>query len=532
MKSAGVLLVIIGFLMLSLSCAKNKKLSTPFSEQNLSKVISDLNNNFSKNKNTLVMVSSSPHTPTGQDLRDRRDLLAEFKTGGYYDHLIFNLASLQDRDELARIVHNDNGACGGLEVIDPEFRLDVDLDTAISALWSPLVALNEVETLIQRVSAENILAQIKVLEAIPNRFHSGAHKDTAVATVKSMWTDRMPASGQIAEVDGGSTTSQYSVVLSLPGQEDDDTTVVIGAHLDSINRSGDSAPGADDDASGIASLAEILRVIKSTGVTFKRRVEFHAYAAEEVGLVGSGSIAKEYRNAGRKIAGMLQLDMNSYAEPEYAGKIFLVTTHTSPILRRQLADLSARYGLGIPEEMALTAGTSDHKAWTNQGFHSVFPFEHPTAYNKRIHTSSDSSTHIDSSLSEKFSRLALTWIAHEAGLQTTSTTSEHNLEVQTLKESGQSTKVAIVSGQSTGWRMIAATKNNVTSVVSCLLSTPDDHSCISNIRKYDAAGSRGAKLFYVDSSDTTLSSGEIHRIVSYDSSGVAVGMRTVQLSQK
>jgi putative aminopeptidase FrvX len=51
------------------------------------------------------------------------------------------------------------------------------------------------------------------------------------------------------------------------------------------------APGADDDASGIAPLLEVLRIALASGWKPKRTVKFMGYAREEVGLRGSNAIA-------------------------------------------------------------------------------------------------------------------------------------------------------------------------------------------------------------------------------------------------
>lgn len=60
------------------------------------------------------------------------------------------------------------------------------------------------------------------------------------------------------------------------------------------------APGADDDASGIASLSEIIRVLRDNNFRPKRSVALMAYAAEEVGLRGSQDLANQYKAQGKK----------------------------------------------------------------------------------------------------------------------------------------------------------------------------------------------------------------------------------------
>ena len=68
---------------------------------------------------------------------------------------------------------------------------------------------------------------------------------------------------------------------------------MLGAHQDSVNgaRATGRAPGADDDASGVASLSEVIRVALANDYRPLRTVKFMAYAAEEVGLRGSADIA-------------------------------------------------------------------------------------------------------------------------------------------------------------------------------------------------------------------------------------------------
>ena len=67
-------------------------------------------------------------------------------------------------------------------------------------------------------------------------------------------------------------------------------TVVVGAHQDSANYLFPllPAPGADDDGSGTVTILEAFRALVERGFRPKDKVvEFHLYAAEEAGLLGS-----------------------------------------------------------------------------------------------------------------------------------------------------------------------------------------------------------------------------------------------------
>ncbi|WP_291139863.1 M20/M25/M40 family metallo-hydrolase [Dokdonella sp.] len=115
----------------------------------------------------------------------------------------------------------------------------------------------------------------------------------------------------------GDCGGQPSVILTIQGTTLPNEVVVLGGHLDSINHvdnlppATERAPGADDDASGIASLTEILRVAMASNFRPQRTVKFMGYAAEEVGLNGSQAIAQSFQADGVNVVGALQLDMTN-----------------------------------------------------------------------------------------------------------------------------------------------------------------------------------------------------------------------------
>jgi hypothetical protein len=85
-----------------------------------------------------------------------------------------------------------------------------------------------------------------------------------------------------------------NLVAELPGAEPSLAPVLVMAHYDSTasqdegwDPTTDPAPGADDDASGIAAMLEIARTLAGWETGFARTVRFVAFSAEEVGLVGS-----------------------------------------------------------------------------------------------------------------------------------------------------------------------------------------------------------------------------------------------------
>ncbi|KAL7780308.1 hypothetical protein CFE70_010330 [Pyrenophora teres f. teres 0-1] len=109
-----------------------------------------------------------------------------------------------------------------------------------------------------------------------------------------------------------------TVVATLKGSEDPDRYYLTGGHYDSRNSNpidyqGD-APGAVDDASGVAVSLELARIFAHYKP--KATIVFTAFAGEEQGLLGAQNLAQTYKNASVNLAAMINLDMvgNSKAE--------------------------------------------------------------------------------------------------------------------------------------------------------------------------------------------------------------------------
>ncbi|MDX2414698.1 MAG: M28 family metallopeptidase, partial [Bacteroidales bacterium] len=90
---------------------------------------------------------------------------------------------------------------------------------------------------------------------------------------------------------------------------------IIGGHYDSILNTGDpwdTAPGANDNASGVAAAIEVARVMVANNFQPASTIEFVAFAAEELGLYGSRSYASRSAGTNKNIALMLNNDMIAY----------------------------------------------------------------------------------------------------------------------------------------------------------------------------------------------------------------------------
>jgi len=102
-----------------------------------------------------------------------------------------------------------------------------------------------------------------------------------------------------------------NVVATLPGTQAPGRIYVVSGHYDSISSNvmdaESAAPGANDDASGVAAAMEMACVMALH--RFDATLVFMAVAGEEQGLLGSAHWAEEAKKKGLNVAGMITNDI-------------------------------------------------------------------------------------------------------------------------------------------------------------------------------------------------------------------------------
>jgi hypothetical protein len=102
-----------------------------------------------------------------------------------------------------------------------------------------------------------------------------------------------------------------NVIATLRGSTSPERVYVVTGHYDSrvtdVMDATSDAPGADDDASGVAAVMEMARVFASR--TTEATVVFAAVAGEEQGLYGSDHMAQVFKDAGADVQAMFSNDI-------------------------------------------------------------------------------------------------------------------------------------------------------------------------------------------------------------------------------
>jgi leucyl aminopeptidase len=315
---------------------------------------------------------------------------------------------------LSQFMHDRFKRCGGFLAHGTE-------SAARSSMRPAAIPLPRVYTLDQQavvtpllrgVSEPNLRGTITAMAAYNNRYYTSDTGVDAAKWLQGRWAAlaaKIPgASAALFAHDGW---KQPSVILTIPGSELPDEIVVLGGHLDSINGWGNSsarAPGADDNASGIAVLTETARLLAESGWRPKRTIQIMGYAAEEVGLRGSQDIASKYAASGKKVVGVIQFDMSNFAGS--GDGIFMLTDNVDPALSAFTAKLVAAYTGVTASETECGYGCSDHASWTKKGYPAAMAFEASfEGMNHEIHTERDTlaTSGGDASHSVAFTKLAV-----------------------------------------------------------------------------------------------------------------------------
>jgi bacterial leucyl aminopeptidase len=371
-----------------------------------------------------------------------RDLLKQpsAKTDSAGTPLVLARIRAHQLSRVSERIHTREGRCGGYFAFSTREQAEAFLrtDRSLQAMKSLPVRVDytldnaaTVDPWLSQVQHTNIYNTIAHLSSYQNRYYASNEGKLAAEWIRNTWqalgTGRTDVSSELFACANCAT--QPSVILTIRGTELPNEIVVLGAHLDSINGSAGGsvlqrAPGADDDASGIATLTEVLRVAMASGWRPKRTVKFMGYAAEEVGLRGSNAIAQAHKLSGANIVAVLQMDMTNYKTSATSIDMRLVTDYSNAELKLFLTRLFDTYL--APRGMSRGTDTcgyacSDHASWTSAGYPAGFFFEAGTGAASGgafplIHTANDTLANMSNSAqnSAKFAQLGLAFLGEAA----------------------------------------------------------------------------------------------------------------------
>lgn len=264
------------------------------------------------------------------------------------------------------------------------------------------------------VSESGLRQSVEALAAFPTRHSASTH----LPQVATFIGDRFRALGY----DDVSTfpftpddvpLDLMNVVCRKPGASPAAPVRMVCAHFDSImeepNNSTARAPGANDNASGVAVMLELARLLQP--VALPDGVLFLATSGEEQGLWGAMAYAAHVQNSATNLKFVLNLDEVGF--PNASREVILErdlgnAVSTNDLPSQQLAEAIAQAAtdeLDIP----ITLGAierSDYMPFERRGYVAIGLFESGD-YRQFYHTSKDTPDRIDYGYLADVTRVAL-----------------------------------------------------------------------------------------------------------------------------
>lgn len=169
--------------------------------------------------------------------------------------------------------------------------------------------------------------------------------------------------------------------------------IVIGAHHDHLGAfkgRGDTVyNGANDNASGVGALLELVGAFSRSDAIPERNLLFVTFSAEEEGLLGSKNFIAQNMPPAETIRYMVNIDMIGQNP---ANPLYMYTTGITARLRNALLDLNSE-GLVISHREHIPEGyTSDNEVFASKGIPTIF---FSSAVNDDYHTVTDQAEKLD-----------------------------------------------------------------------------------------------------------------------------------------
>jgi Zn-dependent M28 family amino/carboxypeptidase len=234
-------------------------------------------------------------------------------------------------------------------------------------------------TLAPLVSQAELTASISELEALGTRYTIGQGDERA----RDYLVGRLTAMGLTAELDPFPAVGETAnnIIVKHPGTDEPGVVYIFSAHYDSTsNSAATSAPGADDNASGVAAVLEAARLM--TKHTFKYSVWFVFTAAEEQGSLGSKHMVRWLKQQQIDVRGVIAPDMIGYWPDGEDARLEILGDNASAMMVEHMANVAEQLGVGFKKfiDHSFCYG-DDHTSFQEGGFPAIAPMDCVEAHN-------------------------------------------------------------------------------------------------------------------------------------------------------
>jgi hypothetical protein len=275
----------------------------------------------------------------------------------------------------------------------------------------------EYQRIVKRVSPDTLGAYIQHLEDYGTRYaHAPQAVDAGLWLLKKLWNLGYPDTLlQSIALEGKVKLGPGNVIAAKVGGTRPDFRIVTGGHYDSIVSGGaalaaESAPGADDNASGTAATLEIARILAE--IELDATVEFVLFSAEEIGLLGSSQYVAKIFNEGVPPDKLFCINMDMIGNADaFPWEVRVFYNVPSQPLAELLVGVGEVY-TGVIPLMSGGMGMSDHASFWQMGYPAIFIHEYN--FSPHYHTTKDRLDHLEMNYEGEVVKMVLATVLHLA----------------------------------------------------------------------------------------------------------------------
>ncbi len=305
-----------------------------------------------------------------------------------------------------------------LTILSLSFRLDAQVQ-------QKMTIEEAIAFYVEKVNADSIQSYMQTLQDFGTRFCLAPNRKAVATWIKDKfislgYPDTQLDSFAFNYTYGGNyyQTWQYNVVATYQGFVNPSQVYVMGGHYDAIVPSSSNplviAPGADDNASGVAAAIEVARIMKKYSYVPESTIKFIAFAAEELGLHGAWNYANKAFSQNMNIVFMLNNDMISYCTvPPTEWKLRIQKYPNSQSVTNLAHYIAENFTSLTVTESTQYIQSSDSWPFYSKGYKAIFLQENQ--FTPHYHTVNDLVIHSNMAYAAEMVKVSLGMLVHENG---------------------------------------------------------------------------------------------------------------------
>ncbi|MBD3348305.1 MAG: M20/M25/M40 family metallo-hydrolase [Candidatus Eisenbacteria bacterium] len=249
-----------------------------------------------------------------------------------------------------------------------------------------------IAALVESTSLANVTATVERLQAFGTRYVSTDSCDAAGLWIRDRFLEygfsdvRLDTFRTWTWQD---SVDAFNVLAYKPGSVSPSEHVILGGHYDSVTTQNFDdpnapAPGAEDNATGVAAVLEAARVLSDVGT--ERSIIFACWSAEEEGLWGSRAFVADAVEESTDVVLYLNMDAIGYLAPPVPDGFMMADTCALAVAG-WMCDVALEHTGYEFDPVVQPLGASDHNSFWEAGYNVVDSQVEPTSH--YMHTPDD-----------------------------------------------------------------------------------------------------------------------------------------------